>query len=116
MAVERRFGGRVFELRVEDAEFHPGHRGVPGILEGEFSALLQSVERNGVQTPVEVLCPQDAEARGEPENAGKVVDGPSASRRRGSTAWRRCPPCARRFPKAWGPPSTSTARRSSVGT
>lgn len=75
MAKRRRFKRRVFPLRVEEAVFHPGHEGVPGIREREFSGLLQSVEINGVQTPVETLGERDAKALGEPDNAGTILDG-----------------------------------------
>jgi len=40
----------------------------------DYPALLQSVKKNGVQVPVELLSEEEAEKRG--ERAGTVLDGP----------------------------------------
>lgn len=64
-----------FDLPLNRAKIHPAHEGVPDIMEEDFSAVLESVRQQGVQVPVEVLSPEDAEARGQKKHAGSVVDG-----------------------------------------
>jgi len=65
----------VFELALGDIKIHPGHERVPDMGADDYPALLQSVKKNGVQVPIELLSEEDAEKRGEKENAGTVLDG-----------------------------------------
>jgi len=65
----------VFEVAVDEIKLHPGHERVPDMGPDDYPALLQSVKKNGVQVPIELLSEEDAEKRGEKENAGSVLDG-----------------------------------------